>query len=57
MKRLTILLLPLLMTALCSCDKPDPGFWIPPPYNNTEKPSTEKPEEEEPITPALPEEG
>ena len=56
-KHLTTLLLPLLMAVLCSCDKPDPGFWVPPPSNNTEKPTPEKPEEENPVTPTPPEEG
>ena len=54
-KHLTTLLLPLLMAVLCSCDKPDPGFWVPPPSNNTEKPTPEKPEEENPVTPTPPE--
>ena len=51
------LLLPLLMAMVCSCDKPDPGFWVPPPSNNTENPSPEKPEEEKPVIPTPPEEG
>ena len=57
MKRLTSILIPLLMAVLCSCDKPDPGYWVPPPSNETEEPTPEKPEEQEPVTPTPPEEG